>query len=299
VLDAVATSTPHIVAPHGVTAWDWIHAGIIVVATFVLAQILRRLTARAVRAAAERPLVRLLERFVAYVIFLAGFVYALEALHVQIGPLVGALGIGGVALAFALQDILQNLVAGIIIQARRPIRVGDQVDVGSQCQGTVKDIDLRTVLIRTFDGLDIYVPNKTVLENAITNYTITPNRRLKLDVGVAYGTDLAEAKTCLIEAARSVEGVLSTPEPAAWVVEFADSCISFSVLFWFEVGRSFWEVRSDVAIAIDRNLREAGIHLPFPQRTLSLDAATTRLLAPTEPTAGDGQRSDRERSATR
>jgi small-conductance mechanosensitive channel len=278
VLDLAATTTPHIIAPHGVTAWDWAHAGIIVAVALAISQLLRRITGRAFKEGIERPLVRLIERFVAYVILLTGFVYALDALHVQIGPLIGALGIGGVALAFALQDILQNLVAGIIIQARRPLRIGDQVEVGSNCAGTVRDIDLRTVLIRTFDGLDIYVPNKTVLENAIVNYTITPNRRLKLDVGVPYGTDLDEAQSCLIDAAQSVDAVLDEPAPAAWVVEFGDSCITFSVLFWFQVGQSFWEVRSEVAMAAERRLR----HLPFPQRTLSLDPATARLLAPTE-----------------
>ena len=143
-----SATAPHLVVPHGLTAWDWIHVGIIVAVTIAASQVARMAIVRAARGDGDRVVGRLASRLVSYVIFVAGFVYALVALRVQIGPLLGALGIGGIALAFALQDILQNLVAGIIIQARRPFRRGDQVRIDNY-EGVVDDIDLRNVELRT------------------------------------------------------------------------------------------------------------------------------------------------------
>lgn len=264
------SAQPHLVPAHGITLWDWVHAGVIVVVTVIVSQVVRRVTLRAFGQHSERAAARISARFGAYLIIAAGLVYALNALRVQIGPLIGALGIGGIALAFALQDILQNLVAGIILQARRPIRHGDQVQLGSY-QGTVLDIDLRTVLIRTFDGLDVYLPNRVVLEGAIVNYTVSPMRRLSLQVGLSYAADLETAQRTLIQATASVDMVSSEPAPAAWVTGFGESAVDFELLFWYQVGaHSVWEVRSAVAMAVRAALADAGIDIPYPQRVVSM-----------------------------
>lgn len=277
---------------HGVTPGDGIHAGIILAVTIALCLMVRRVVIRAFGGDADRFIARMLARLLAYVVFMAGFVYALMAVRVQIGPLIGALGIGGIALAFALQDILQNLVAGIILQARRPIRHGDQVQLGGYT-GVVRDIDLRTVLVRTFDGLDVYVPNRTVLQNPLVNYTISPHRRITLTVGVGYRTDLAAAQRLLLEAVGSVDGVLADPEPAAWVTGFATSSITFSVLLWFAVAtHSMWKVQSDAAIAVKAALDRAGIAMPFPQRTLWLEPELARAVVPGGDRQGEAQAPD-------
>lgn len=291
-----ASQTP--LVPHGLTAWDWVQAGIILAVTIVISQLVRRLTVRAFGSNSDRAAVQITGRFLAYLVVAAGFVYMLSALRVQIGPLIGALGIGGIALAFALQDILQNLVAGIILQTRRPIRRGDQVEVGSH-QGVVRDIDLRTVLIRTFDGLDVFLPNKTVLENPIVNYTMTPTRRITLNVGVAYDSDLASVQQCLVKAVSAVPGVLADPAPAAWVTSFGPSSIDFAVLMWFQVATaSLWQVQSDAAVAVKAALDGAGVEIPFPQRTLSLDPRATRMLF-RRPSFLDGEEPAHEEPAPR
>jgi small conductance mechanosensitive channel len=274
----LSSAQVHLVTPHGLTLWDWLHAGLIVVATIMLSQLVRKLTLRAFGAHHERAAARISARFGAYLVVAAGLVYALSALRVQIGPLIGALGIGGIALAFALQDILQNLVAGVILQARRPIRHGDQIEVG-KFQGTVLDIDLRNVLVRTYDGLDVFLPNRVVIEGAIVNYTMTPMRRLALEIGVAYGADLREVQRRLVEAATGVPSVAAEPAPAAWCTGFGESSIAFTLLFWFRVTEhSNWEVRSDVAMAVKASLDAGGIDMPFPQRTLSLEPGAADVL---------------------
>ena len=262
-----AETQPHLVVPHGITAWDWIHVAVILAVTVVATQAARRGVMRAAaKGDRDRAWGRLVSRFLTYVIVVAGLVYALVALRVQIGPLLGALGIGGIALAFALQDTLQNFVAGVLLQARRPIRRGDQVLLDNKFEGVVEDIDLRNVAVRTYDGLDVFIPNKTVLENPIVNYTRTPLRRARLDVGVGYGIDLGDAQRVLVEATRRTTGVKQMPEPAAWVDKFGDSSVQFTVLFWHSSDP--WRARSDVAMNVKRALDEASIAMPFPQREL-------------------------------
>jgi small-conductance mechanosensitive channel len=264
-----SATAPVVIVSHGVTAWDWIHAAITLGVTVAVSQLVRRGVRRLGRGdAADRVVVRVIERIIMYTVVVVGCVYTLAALRVEIGPLLGALGIGGIALAFAMQDTLQNLVAGIILQARRPFRRGDQVQI-DKFEGIIDDVDLRNVSLVTFDGLNVFVPNKTVLENPIVNYTRTPTRRTQLKVGVAYGTDLARAQRVLLEATGCTPGIEQTPTPAAWVQEFADSAINFVVLFWHAVDRaSVWQARSDVATSIKAALDSAQIEVPFPQRSV-------------------------------
>lgn len=265
-----AATQPVIVIPHGITAWDWIHAGIIVAATAAICLALRQGMGRVRGGDAEGVVVRLLKRVVTYVVVTVGALYTLGALRVQIGPLLGALGIGGIAVAFAMQDTLQNLVAGVILQARRPFRRGDQVRIDT-FEGVVEDVDLRNVSLVTFDGLNVFVPNKTVLENPIVNYTRTPTRRTELSIGVGYGSDLDEAQRVLVKAVEGTPGIEARPPAAAWVHDFGESAINFVVLFWHAVDRaSVWQARSDVAKSIKAALDEAGIEMPYPQRSVWL-----------------------------
>jgi small-conductance mechanosensitive channel len=267
-----AAAPSHLVVPHGITAWDWIHVGVILGITIIATQATRRAVMRAAGRDPDRAWGRLVSRFLTYLIVVAGLVYSLVALRVQIGPLLGALGIGGIALAFALQDTLQNFVAGVLLQARRPIRRGDQVLLDNKFEGVVEDIDLRNVAVRTFDGLDVFIPNKTVLENPIVNYTRTPLRRTTLEVGVAYGIDLGEAQRLLVDAMTRTIGVKQLPAPAAWVREFGDSSVGFTLLFWHSSDP--WRARSDVAMSVKMALDEATISMPFPQREVWVRAPT-------------------------
>ncbi len=286
-----AASAPHLVVPHGITAWDWIHVAAILGVTVLAVQVAKRAVMRATSRDPDRGWGRLVSRIVTYVIVVTGLVYALAALRVQIGPLLGALGIGGIALAFALQDTLQNLVAGVLLQARRPIRRGDQVRLDNKFEGVVEDIDLRNVALRTFDGLDVFIPNRTVLENPIVNFTKTPLRRGSLELGVGYGIELEEAQRILVDAARRASSVKALPAPAAWVDEFGDSSVRFTVLFWHSTDP--WRVRSEVAMSVKRALDEAAIAMPFPQRDLWVrspgsDAREDALVAPPRGSFGNG-----------
>ena len=252
----------------GVTAAGAARSAAVFLVAVVLAVVLRRALVRSVDRQGSRHVGRLLGRFLSLVVVALGAVYALDLLGVRIGPLLGALGVGGIALAFAAQDILQNLVAGVLLQVRRPFRIGDQIGSGDH-EGVVEDINLRTVELTTYDGLTVYLPNAEVLKNPIVNYTRTPHSRTELTVGVAYDTDLERAQEVLIAACRAAQGVQEAPAPEAWVHAFGESSIDIAVRYWHAADiASRWRVRSNVAIAVKRELDAAGMTIPFPQRTL-------------------------------
>ena len=260
------------------TPGDWLQAGIVLVLALLVAVTVRRLLVRTLaHGDAERGVALLAGRFAGYAIVVAGTVYALASLEVRIGPLLGALGIGGIALAFALQEILSNLVAGVLLQVRRPFHRGDEIKSGD-FEGVVQDIDLRVVRLRTYDGLEVFLPNAQVLGSPIVNVTRTPDRRTTLRVGVAYATDLRQAQAVLVLAATAAEHVLPRPAPDAWVEEFAESGIIFAVRFWHGADiATTVRARSAAAIAVKEALDQAGITIPFPQRTVWLGPGSTRL----------------------
>jgi small-conductance mechanosensitive channel len=220
------------------------------------------------RGDADRHAAQIVSRFVAYLIVTAGLLYALNQLDVDLVPILGALGVAGIALAFAFQNILENFIAGILILMRRPIRIGEQVSL-SGTEGTVTDIDLRTVVVRRVDGKLVFVPNAAVLSNPIVNLTREGIRRTTLDVGVAYHTDLDRAREVILQAVGSVEGVLADPPPEAYVHTFGSSSIDVAVRYWHHPTIAVeWEVRDLVARDLKRHFDRSGIEIPFPQRVL-------------------------------
>lgn len=252
----------------GVTGWDWATAGILLVGAVLVSRILRAVLRRLLRRQADPSVADLISRLLGYVIVAFGFVYALEQVGVAIGPLLGALGIIGIALAFALRDILENFVAGLLLQFRRPFSYGDQI-VSGDVEGTVEGIDARSVTVVTPDGETVHLPSSQVITDAIVNHTERGARRTTLSLGVAYGTDLAEAQRIFCDALRSVDGVHQDPDVEALLVGFGDSSIDFALRFWHAPTiAAHWHVRSAVALALDAACRDHDIQIPFPQRVL-------------------------------
>ncbi|MGY1843005.1 mechanosensitive ion channel family protein [Modestobacter sp. SYSU DS0875] len=263
-----ATEDVDVVIDDEIALSEVLQATGVFLASILLAVLLRRLLVRALDHDASRHVGLVAGRFLGLVAVAVGVVWALDLLGVQIGPLVGALGVGGIAIAFAAQDMLQNLIAGVMLQIRRPLRLGDQVASGDY-EGVVADVNLRTTVLQTYDGLVVYLPNAEVLKNPIINYTRTPLSRTSLTVGLAYDTDLARAREVLLAACAAADGVADTPPPEVWVEEFADSSINLAVRYWHAADiASRWRVRSGVAISVKSALDRAGMTIPFPQRVL-------------------------------
>ena len=252
-----------------VTWLDWVIAGGVLLGGIVLGRILQYLLARAVRRGdSEWGAADTVGRMAAFVVTAVGFVYALIALGIRLGPFLGALGIGGVAIAFAAQAILANFLASVILQMRRPFRRGEQVSTNG-IDGTVEDVNFRTVVLRTYDGERVLVPSSKVLNEPIVNHTRLGRRRTSLAVRVAYDTDLDKAVRVLTDTVRALPEVFVDPEPDVHVEEFADSGVELVVRFWHAPDiASLYRARTAAAIAVKQTLDDAGIVIPFPQVVL-------------------------------
>lgn len=255
-----------------VSTGEWLLALGVFVGSIILAVAIGRMVRRVLRDSGPPTLRLLAGRVASFLLVLLGFFYALSSIDVAVGPLLGGLGIIGIALAFSLQDILANFAAGVMIQARRPIRIGDQI-VSNDYEGQVEDVNFRVVRIRTFDGEEVYIPNAMVLQNPITNWTRTPTRRTSLVVGVAYDSDLALAQRTMIDAVSDLAQVISGEHAVeAFAYEFGESSINFEVRFWHgaTIGE-MWRARDAAAQAIHRALGAVNVTIPFPQRTLTFE----------------------------
>lgn len=252
----------------GLTAWNFSIAIAIFVGSIILSRVLKYVLQRTLDRRLDTALAVLIARLFGYLVIVVGLIYSLESLGVAVGPVLGALGIAGIALAFAFQDILENFIAGILLQLKRPFTYGDQVQINDH-EGVIREIDSRLVTILTPDGETVMIPSATVIKADINNYTGHGRRRTTLPVGVAYGTDLRRAGAVLLDAVRSVPEVLEHPEPEVLLEGFGDSSIDFVVRFWHEPTiAGFWKARSEVAYSVDGALKAAEITIPFPQRVL-------------------------------
>ena len=248
---------------------DWIKAGIVLVCTLVLAAVVSRILRRVVARGIGHGFAAILtSRFIGYAVFIIGLSYALTVLGVRVGPLLGALGLGGLVLALALQGVVGNFVSSVILQTRRPYTVGDTVELDGHL-GVVEDIDSRTTQIRGLDGTHIRIPNANVAEATIVNLTREPVRRSSLVVGVAYDTDLQQATDAIYAALERVPRVLPEPAPAVNLEGFGDSSIGFNVLYWHasDVPTEL-ATRHDLVLAVHREFAACSITIAFPQLTV-------------------------------
>ena len=209
---------------------------------------------------------------IAYVAVLAvGVLIALRvvALDGVVTSLLAGVGIVGLALGFAFQDIAANFISGVLIAVGQPFRVGDIIKLGDNF-GTVTNINLRTTTIKTFQAIDVLIPNKNLFQDVVENYTHTRDRRVDLSVGVSYGDDLEKVKEVTIEAIKGVKSVIRPNDITLFYNEFGDSSINFMVRFWAKSARQpdFLQAQSDAIMAIKKAYDDNDITIPFPIRTL-------------------------------
>ena len=186
--------------------------------------------------------------------------------------LTGALGVG---LGFGLQNIVNNFVSGLILLFERPIHVGDTVEVGGLV-GVVRRIGARSSTVVTYQGAEVIVPNSNLLSNQVINWTLSSQwRRVDVRLSVAYGTDPERVIKLLVGVAESHPGVLLERPPGAFFMGFGESALNFELRFWCDGQDTWFQLQSDVTVAIAKALQEAGIEIPFPQRDLHLRSVST------------------------
>ena len=202
-----------------------------------------------------------------YVILLIAFVAGLGSFGIETTSIIAVIGAAGLAVGLALQGTLSNVAAGVMLLFLRPFKVGDWMETGS-VSGTVIEIGLFSTIINTFDNIYISVPNSSIWGSIIINHSKYNTRRMDLDIGISYETDLDYAEKTLM-ALVSDDRVLAEPAPQFLVVAYADSAITVRLRLYANVDSYFplfWDMMRQIKPALDN----AGISIPYPQRDVRL-----------------------------
>lgn len=272
-------------------------AALVVLAFFILiARLLRRGFLRLfVRLSDRSALISLGGTLINVGVLSVGCVVALEVLQLEktVMSILAGVGVVGLALGFAFQDIAANFMSGVLILLRRPLRVGNLVKTGA-FHGRVESIDLRNTILRTLSGETVLIPNKAVYQSPLVNYSLTPERRVDVDVGVSYGDDLAQAKRVAMEAVEAIDPRDRARPVELFFVGFGASSVDFQLRFWLADAEemAFLAARSAAIMAIKQAFDDSGITIPFPIRTLDFGivggARLDEMLMLDRRTAGDG-----------
>lgn len=255
----------------------------------LVAGLFRRLLARR---HTDASIIGITTRLARYALLSVAVVMALGELGFNVGSLIATLGILGLAVGLAAQESLGNVIAGLTILWDRPYRVGDNVTIAGTF-GRVQEIGLRTTRVLTVERLDAFLPNREIVKEMIVNHTANPQLRLGVPVSIAYKEDTREARRVLLAAVEGNRLLREEPVPAVVVTALAESGVTLELRVWLrdphEEREALFEVTEIAKIALD----DAGIEIPFPQRTIHLAPGSVlpRVEAGEEPGAephGDG-----------
>ncbi|MFC1682262.1 mechanosensitive ion channel family protein [Nanoarchaeota archaeon] len=192
--------------------------------------------------------------------------YALNLWGIEIGPFLAGLGIGGLAVAFALQSSLSNIFGGVSIILDKTVKVGDLVYLDDGTQGKIQHIGLRSTKITTFDNELIIVPNGKLADSKVQNVTLPdPKSRVVIPFGVAYGSDIEKVKKIALSEVKKVKNFCNNPGPFARFLEMAESSLNFKVFFYVDSFEHRGLAKDEANTRIYNALNKAKIEIPFPQ----------------------------------
>lgn len=250
-------------------------------AAFLLSRFLRFMLEEDVypRVRLARGVPYAISTMVNYVILLVGFLFAVAAMGIDMTKFTILAGAFGVGLGFGLQNIVNNFVSGLILLFERPVNVGDMIQVG-QREGRLRRVGMRASVIHTLEGSEVIVPNGQLVSEEVLNWTLSDQqRRLEINVGVAYGTDPEVVIELLTAMASKHADIMAEPSPETLFVGFGDSALNFQVRAWTNRFERWIQIKSELTIGVNATLRDAGIAIPFPQRHLHIHDANAGTFA--------------------
>lgn len=236
------------------------------VAGLFAARLLSNVVRRQVERRTDRTTGMISQKLVFYGLIFLAFLVVLRELDVSLGALLAAGGLIGVALGFASQTAVSNIISGIFLMFERPFEVADIIRVDTAA-GVVQSIDLLSTKIRTFDNLYWRIPNEKLLKNDITTITKYDIRRLDVVTSISYEDDIGRARSVLEDCAEEYHLILGDPEPVTLVNAMGDSGIELTLRCWFHKP-NYLEVMSEITRRVKVALEEAGCTIPFPHRTV-------------------------------
>jgi small-conductance mechanosensitive channel len=243
---------------------------VLVIVTFWISTLIQRLVGRGMTRGgfSERSTVALVQRGLHYLVLLAGVAVALQTIGISLTTVFAAGAVVAVGIGFALQNILQNFVSGIILLAERTIKETDVLEVDNRTI-QVEQVGVRATIARTRDDERIIIPNSLLVQSIVANYTLADSfYRVRTTVGVSYGSDMRKVREVLEKAALRVDHRADTREPVVFMKEFADSSVLWEISVWSGDPWRSPRLRSDLNEAVWWALKDAEITIAFPQLDL-------------------------------
>ena len=210
----------------------------------------------------------IVKRLSYYFLMALTVITALNELGINLQVIIGAAGVASVAIGFAAQTSMSNIISGIFMVIEKPFIVGDLVRIEGT-EGEVVSMGLFSTILRTPDNIMVRIPNETLMKSAISNVTRFPIRRVNLEVGVTYAAQLGAVRTLLLDVANSHNSILTEPKPMVQFRGFGDNSMNLVLSAWATRER-FLEVSFDLPELVKKALDAADIEIPGPQRTLSI-----------------------------
>ncbi len=216
----------------------------------------------------ERGAQETITRIISYSLTLIGLMILLQTAGIDLSSLTVLAGVLGIGIGFGLQNLASNFVSGLAILIEQPIKVGDFIEVDG-LSGTVEKISIRSTVVRTNDSQFVIVPNNRFIEKNVINWSYhSPQSRLHIPVGVAYGSNTGTVTEALLNAARKDARVLLYPPPSVWFKGFGESALSFELLVWINRPQDAEPIKSALNFLIEQELSRQEIKVPFPQRDI-------------------------------
>jgi potassium efflux system protein len=259
----------HLVSIAGatITPGSVLLATIVVVVSIAVANLLAFSVGRLVRSRGGSQGAQFaIAKMVRYAGTALGVLEAVSAMGVRLDALLAASTVVAVGIGFGLQNIAQNFISGLILLVEQPVRHGDFIRVDNVL-GTVDDIGLRATTVVTRDEVTIIVPNSSLITAQVVNHSRpTMSLRIRVAVGVAYGTDPARVVSALLDVAKADARIMKDPLPEVRLEDFGDSALAFALICWIPDAREDLRTSSAVRFAIEKRFRQDGIVIPSPQR---------------------------------
>lgn len=251
----------------------------LVVLFFFLSRYVNKIIYRILKRVSKNEAVnKLMSNILTGLFLLVGLFVGLDivGLDKALTSLLASAGIAGLAVGLAFQDPILNIISGAIMSFKQPFNIGDMV-VSNGYSGIIKAITLRSTHIKTFTGEDVFIPNKSVLQNPLENYTLTKWRRVDIQCGVSYTDDL-ELVQQIAQNTINEHIDIDHKQPIEFIyTEFGDSSINFELRFWLDLSeeKNYLITKSKAIIALKKSFDQEGITIPYPIRTLDLPQSLT------------------------
>jgi small-conductance mechanosensitive channel len=240
---------------------------------YLLGNVASRALGRALSRALAQHQIGVARRLVFYGVFVLCVLTGLDEAGINLSVLVGAAGIASVAIGFASQTTMSNLISGLFMLLERPFTIGDVIKIGSTT-GEVSSLGLLSTILRTPENTMVRIPNETLMKSEIVNTTRFAHRRVELLIGISYAADIGSVRMLVMNVLNGLELTRKEPAPMVHFKSFGDNAVLLGAEFWVERERLL-EAQNTAADAVKKALEQAKIELPFPQRTLSFQPNQT------------------------